>query len=270
MKTAVLMFAAVFLLAGCGEQEPEGQSAAPTTTHTYDFSYDQYQQLLSRYVVDGRVDYSGLKANRDQLDTLVARLATADLKAATESQQLAFYINAYNMLVLRTIIDHYPVNSIQDIEGALDGKRWAVAGQSLTLDEIDHDILGKKFNDPRYHMAINRGANGAPPLVSQPYYPNNISDQLELVSRYFSSSEKYNRIDPKAGKAELSQVFERIGEELIPGYYDNGLFSNLCQEENAAVTFVIKHHPADQQSALFASDYQLNFREYDWSLNDLR
>ncbi|MFH2057124.1 MAG: DUF547 domain-containing protein, partial [bacterium] len=174
----------------------------------------------------------------------------------------------YNMLTLRSVIDAYPVASLRDIAGAWDKRQWTVAGEQVTLNDIEHEILARKSNDPRFHLAINHGTLGDPPLVSQPYYPTNLSDQLELVSRYFATNERYNRLDPVVGTAELSPLFKRFGEEFIPGYYDNGLFSNLCKEENAAVVFVIKHHSPEEQQRLFAADYRISYLEDDWSLNE--
>jgi hypothetical protein len=106
--------------------------------------------------------------------------------------------------------------------------------------------------------------------VSQPYYPENLSDHLELVSRYFATTPGYNYLDPVLGIAHLSQIFEWFGDDFIPRYYDNGLFSVLCKAENAAVNFVIKHRPPEQQEQLFAADYQVRYLEYDWSLNELK
>lgn len=270
MKKLLIPMIAILLLLGCGQQQAEQENSQQTSLVPYDFGYRAYLPILTKYVTDGLVDYQGLQADRAGLDSLVAGLARAQLSAATREEKLAFYINAYNMITLRSIIDAYPVKSIKDIDGVWDKKKWSVAGEQVTLNEIEHEILRKEFNEPRIHIAINCASKSCPPLVSQPYYPQNLSDQLELVSRFFATSPTYNSLDPARGVAELSQIFEWFGDDFIPQYYDNGLFSVLCKAENAAVTFVIKHHPAEQQEQLFAADYQISFLEYDWSLNELK
>lgn len=268
MRTCFIFIAIVALLVGCGGGPEEQGSAKQADAKPYDFSYNRYRQILSEYVDSGLVDYGGLKADRGGLDTLVAALATADLSQATPEMKLAFYINAYNMIVLRTVVDTYPVNSISEIDGALDGKRWNVAGEMLTLDQIQNGMLLKELNEPRAMIAITRAAKGWPAFVAQPYYFRNLSDQLQLVSRYFSTNDQYNSIDPATGEADLSPVFKWFGAYLIPRYYDNGLFSNLCKEENAAVCFVIKHHIPAEQQRLFAADYRVKYHDFDWGLND--
>ncbi len=270
MKQILIPLALIMLLLGCGQQQAEQEGGQQVALSLYDFSYQAYSPILTRYVIDGLVDYQGLQADRAGLDSLVAGLAGADLKAVTGEQKLAFYINAYNMITLRSVIDAYPVKSIKDIDGVWDKRIWSVAGEQVTLNDIEHEILRKDFNEPRIHLAINCASKSCPPLVSQPYYPENLRDQLKLVARYFATNSAFNHLDPTQGVAHLSQIFEWFGDDFIPGYYDNGLFSVLCKAENAAVTFVIKHHPAAQQEQLFPADYQVSYLEYDWSLNELK
>lgn len=270
MKRMLYLVVVILLLLGCGQQQAEQGSSQQMSLQPYDFSYSAYSAILTDYVSDGLVDYQGLQADRAGLDSLVTGLAGADLSAATREQKLAFYINAYNLITLRSVIDAYPVKSIKDIDGVWDKKKWLVAGDQVTLNDIEHEILRKDYKEPRIHVAINCASTSCPPLVSQPYYPEKLSEQLDLVSRHFATTPRYNQLDPATGDAQLSQIFEWFGDDFIPRYYDNGLFSVLCKAENAAVIFVIQHHPPEQQERLFAADYQVSYLEYDWSLNELK
>jgi hypothetical protein len=155
MKKLLIPMIAILLLLGCGQQQAEQENSQQTNLVSYDFGYSDYLSILTRYVTDGLVDYRGLQADRAGLDSLVAGLAGADLSAATGEQKLAFYINAYNMLTLRSVIDAYPVESIKDIDGVWDKKKWSVAAEQVTLNQIEHEILRKDLNEPRIHLAIH-------------------------------------------------------------------------------------------------------------------
>jgi hypothetical protein len=59
--------------------------------------------ILAPYVHDGRVDYAALAKNRD-LDDLIARIGAYDPAADSRDEQLAFYLNAYNLLTINTVL----------------------------------------------------------------------------------------------------------------------------------------------------------------------
>jgi len=112
---------------------------------------EKIDELLDLYVRDGYVYYRALKAERGKLDAFVASLAGASIESAPRNAQMAFWLNAYNMLVLRTVIDHYPIqqrttayppHSIRQIPGAFERNQHRVAGRMITLDQIEQDVLG--------------------------------------------------------------------------------------------------------------------------------
>ena len=134
-----------------------------------------YDQLLDLYVRDGFVYYRALKQDRTKVDAYVAGLSTAAIEAAPKGEQLAFWLNAYNAIVLRTIIDHYPIpqrtaeyppHSIRQIPGAFERLPHKVAGRTLTLDQIEQTVL-PAFHDPgarprrrRQRPPAKRGLHG--------------------------------------------------------------------------------------------------------------
>src|SRR5688572_18877750 len=79
---------------------------------TVDRFHRGFDQLLDVYVRDGFVYYGALKRERHGLDTYVASLdspAALEQVKGSREQQLAFWINAYNALVLQSVINHYPI-----------------------------------------------------------------------------------------------------------------------------------------------------------------
>ncbi|TFG74578.1 MAG: DUF547 domain-containing protein, partial [Thermodesulfobacteriales bacterium] len=134
----------------------------------FDHSYSTYNSLLNRYVKNARVNYEGFIDSRAEFETFLRALGSVDendFQTWTEEQKLAFWINAYNAFTIKAIIDHYPIkrsfsligifyapsNSILQIKGVWTKLQFRAVGKMVTLDEIEHQILRKEFNEPRIH-----------------------------------------------------------------------------------------------------------------------
>src|SRR5206468_4133769 len=126
-----------------------------------------WDALLKKYVKGDYVDYAGWKANPDdlaRLDRFLAWEGTADVKSMPREGQIAFYINAYNSANVRTILDHYPVHTPKDIPGYFDQKKFRVAGEDLTISQIEYDRLIGGFKDMRAHFAVVCSDRGCLPI----------------------------------------------------------------------------------------------------------
>ena len=236
-----------------------------------DHTYSDYEKLLSQFVSEGLVDYAGLKADRNLLDRLVKDLEGADLDSADENQSLAFYINAYNLITLRSIVDAYPVKSIQDIDGVWDEKKWIIAGQKTALNQIEHELIRPVFNDPRVHFALVCAAIGCPHLIPRPYLPDSLDLQLDRAGSAYVLAAEYNRLHAADKTAELSKIFEWYGEDFVDRFHDASIFPELSVSQNAALNYIISRYPPDEQEDLRETDFnRIIFREYDWSLNEMK
>src|SRR5436309_1720543 len=149
-----------------------------------------FDQMLDLYVRDGLVYYRVLKSDRAKLDAYVAWLADAAVESAPREERLAFWLNAYDALVLKTVVDHYPIprrsqdypdRSIRQIPGAFERLPHRAARRTLTLDAIEQEVLST-FKDPRVYLAIGRGAIGGGRLRSEAYSPTTIEAQLNEVA----------------------------------------------------------------------------------------
>ena len=132
------------------------------------FDYQDYTEVLQTYVNErGLVNYAGLQANRQQLDRFNQSLGAVTPETYSswnEAEKIAFLINAYNAFTLQSIIDQDSIkDSIRDIPGVWNKRTFALAGEQKTLDNIEHDILRKDFNEPRLHVALVCAAISCPP-----------------------------------------------------------------------------------------------------------
>jgi hypothetical protein len=259
-----------------------GQSAVAGGT----LVYDAYSAVLSGYVDErGLVDYAGLKRNRDDLDAFAGSLAGLDRRdydGWTRDEQIAFWINAYNGLTLKLIVDRYPIessffrsivypkNSIMQIPGRWKKITFDVMGKTLTLDQIEHEILRGKFDEPRIHMALVCAALSCPRLRDEPFVANRLDDQLDDQTRDFLASERRFRIDREKGIVYLSEIFDWFGEDFVDRYGSGDPAGRLSEKTQAVINFIMKYVSGDDARYLGTGDYGIKYLDYDWTLNEQR
>ena len=236
-------------------------------------------QVLDLYVRDGLVYYRALKSDRRRLDSYVASLAAVPIGSASRNEQVAFWLNAYNALVLRTVVDHYPIvqrsreyppRSIRQIPGAFESAKHQVGGKSLTLDQIEQTVL-PAFGDPRVFLALGRGAAGSGRLRSEAYGPDNVEQQLAEVAAECISHAQCVNVDRLTNKVLISSIFSWRSKEFAAAYAEKAprVFSERSPIERAALAFIEPKLTATEKEFLTKNDFKVEFSTFDWALNDL-
>jgi hypothetical protein len=237
-------------------------------------------RILDVYVRDGLVYYAALKTERANLDRYIATLddAQAWLGKANDADRRAFWINAYNALVLRTVINAYPIrgrseaypaDSIGQIPGAFAGVKHRVAGQVLTLDEIEKTVIGG-FGDTRLLLALGRGTSGSPRLRSEAYRGSRLDGQLDEAVQEFVVRADAFRIDRVSNQVTVSPLFSWREDFFVAGFANAGqMWANRSPLERAVVAMSYPLLFPSEREFLALNTFQMKFGEYDWSLNDL-
>lgn len=248
------------------------------------FDYDDYAAVLASYVDDtGMVAYSKLQSSRQKLDLFTDAMAYLDpdiYQKWTANEKLAFWLNAYNALTLKVIIDNYPIkssffksmafpkNSIRQIGGVWDKIKFAVMGKTVTLGHIEHEILRKDFSEPKIHMAMVCAAMGCPPLRNEPFVAERIDEQLDDQAKKFLATKIRFRFDSSKAIVYLSPIFKWFGEDFTKAVKDKDS-SRYSRIDRAVLDFVKKYSGPDQPF-LWPSErkYAIKYLDYDWSLNE--
>jgi Protein of unknown function, DUF547 len=264
----------VMLLAvSLGAQEP---------AETVDPLHRPLDELLDVNVRDGFVYYNALKSGRARLDRYVASLGAvqaSDVARWERDRQMAFWLNAYNAFVLRTVIDHYPIrgkasqypaNSIRQIPGAFERRTFRAAGRDVTLDAIERDVL-TDFNDPRAFLALGRGTIGGGRLRSEAFSAASLQDQLAEVAAESVTRKEIARIDSANGVVSLSPVFSWREAQFVAAYADkaDSVFASRSPIERAALAFLDPHVFPSEREFLRQNAFRVTFHDFDWRLNDL-
>jgi hypothetical protein len=245
---------------------------------------DAYARVLKTYVNQaGLVDYAGLKANRGDLDAFARALGALPAETTrswTEKQWIAFWINAYNALTLKAIIDHYPIkasllrsvaypkNSIRQIPGVWDELRFVVIGDPLTLDGIEHQILRARYNEPRIHLALVCAALGCPKLRNEPYEAERLDGQFDEQARSFLADPKKFRLDRPGRGVHLSPIFKWFGSDFVKTYGTDSSFRGFSDAKRAVLNFVSEYVGESDRDFLRGGGYILDSLPYDWTLNE--
>ena len=166
----------------------------------------------------GRVDYKSLKNNETLLDNYLAYIQNNEpTKDWSSNKKKAFWINTYNAYTIKIILNNYPLKSIRDIK--IDGKTaWKIpfvkVGQKrYTLDQIEHEILRKKFNDPRIHVGINCASISCPRLLNFAFTEDNIASVLDNLMKEFINDTTRNKISKN--NVALSEIFNWFSKDFI-------------------------------------------------------
>jgi hypothetical protein len=235
-----------------GPLHPEPLRAAPA---------DDYAYLLAKAVQQDGVDYRALAEGRAALDAYVRLLATAD-PGATDPDRIAFWINAYNALVLQQILDT-KCRAVRDVPGFFSDRTWKIAGRDLTLDDIEKDVL-RGLGQPLFHFGLNCGSRGCPPLSAVLYRGADLAEALAQQARGYLGDRERNAFGYAQLHAELSMLFLWNREDFEAGR--QGVVPPLQ-------LFLADHVPAEGEleavpRSLRSKAWRISFRPWDWSLNE--
>ncbi len=251
MKNLIPVFGLIFLTL-CSPSVATNSDSSPPS-HTI------FDALLKKFVDDkGMVNYEGLKKDRSKLKSYLNLLEeNAPNEKWTNDEQLAYWINADNAYTLDLILEHYPVESIKDIGSkiqipfvntAWDIKFIEIAGEKYDLNNIEHGIIRKRFDEPRIHFALVCAAVSCPKLRNEAYVPARLEAQLTTAAKDFLSDKEKNDIK-NANDAYLSKIFSWYG-----GDFKNG---------NTLIEYLNKYSPTQLNK-----DAKIKFNDYHWELNE--
>ena len=231
------------------------------------FDHGAFDALLHAHVRNGMVDYDAF-AGAPEFASYLKRLSAFDPAALSQSEQVAFWIDAYNAYTIHLVNAHQERESIRNINRTLGFIRaygpWkeklaVVGGKAYALDDIEQDILRKRYHEPRIHFALVCAAMGCPPLRSEAYVGGRLDAQLDDQARTFLlESPAKNRVDVAARTVYLSPIFVEFRDYI----------SDFGGSEASVGTVISRYYPAGAERDLLASgQFRVEKTSYDWTLN---
>ncbi|MEP1093920.1 MAG: DUF547 domain-containing protein [Cyclobacteriaceae bacterium] len=206
--------------------------------------------FLKRHVYKGLVNYQYSSKNSGEIDLLHKTIGEVDLTGAAADEKKAFYINAYNVLVIYQVTTSYPLARPLDKEGFFDGTTYNVAGEMLNLNELESERMLRTYEDPRFHFVLACGAISCPPLHNLAYMPDGIEELMEERTRLALNDENFIYLDKGSNTVKVSKIFEWYKDDFGGTSKSTIDFINKYREEK------------------IPGDYKLETYEYDWTLNE--
>jgi len=204
--------------------------------------------FFKSYVENGRVDYHSIKAHPNQLDEILELGKNILVSKDDLIDYQAFWINAYNLQVIKGIVEHYPVKSPLDIHGFFDGIKRDIGGQQITLNDIENQVLRGNFpSEARFHFVLVCAGLGCPPIINGAYLPHTLESQLQAQTELALNNPDFIKV--KGKKVLLSQIFEWYKGDFKRNGTSEIDFINQYREE--------KLNP----------NSKIGYYSYDWTLN---
>lgn len=242
-------------------QEHDAQS-------TVRVDHSLWDDILERHVQDSAdsanlVDYAAMiSESATSLDAYLSMMAETPVSTLNRVEQYAFWLNLYNAVTVRVVLDHYPVDSIQDIDispGFFASGPWGaevitVEGISLTLNDIEHRILRPIWQDPRIHYGVNCASIGCPDLMPTAFTSENLEDQLDAGARRYVNDPRGVSINED--RVTVSKIYDWFIEDF--DRTETGILEHLSQ------------YADPELAAELARIGQLHSVRYDWSINSVQ
>ena len=261
----------------------------PTPARASAIDYEPLDHVLKRHVnSEGLVNYRALQQDRAELDRMVEQMervspASAPQLFPTRESQLAYWINAYNVMVLKMIVDDYPVRSIRQIGllpySAFFLKRVNLGGKKMTLRRLENDIIRKEFGDARIHFAINCASWSCPPLAQDAYRPETLDCQLDRAARAFINDNRHVTLYEPGQRIALSKIFDWYDDDFEQAYFQKfgrketildylKMYLKFGRKETVLDYLKIYLEPERLRTLEKLSSAKVVYQDYDWSLND--
>ncbi len=213
-------------------------------------SHGNWDELLKKYVSkEGNVNYKGIKSDASFKQYLKTLSNSSPNKSWSVNERLSFWINAYNAFTIELIIKNYPTKSIKNIKDPWGQNFIKIGGKAMSLNTIEHEILRKKFNEPRIHFAIVCASESCPNLLNRAFLPSTLVKQLDSQAKNFINDPTKNKIGVNA--MELSLIFK--------------WFKGDFTKKRSLTQFINKYW---RNKAIISTKAKTSYLKYDWSLNE--
>jgi len=248
--------------------------------------HDKCATILKTYVNEkGIVDYKTLSRKRVELLNVLdefKKLDRARYERWSPQDKTAFWINAYNLQLMRIILENYPIqstrvlrliwppNSIRHIKGIWSEYKFIIMDEEFTLKELDTRFLQDQADDPRVFFVMSYACMSSGPLRNEPYRGENLPQQFDEQVRRSLAGGHWLKIDREAGKVYLSAMLKSTwyGDRFIKQFETDKKFKEQEPAVQAVLNFLLNYVPASDATYLETGNYTVDYLSYDWTLNE--
>lgn len=246
------------------------------------FSHDSFEALLGQYVTaSGRVNYDRWHASEDSVSELDSYLAAVSRfspdntpsRFSDRNDELAYWMYGYNAYVIKSVLDHWPLSSVTDVKAPIElikgmgffhQLRFAFGGEYMSLLSVENKKIRARYRDARIHFVLNCASESCP--VARPELPTGEAlDQLMTqAAKEFIHDPDNVSVDHGTRTVYLSTIFKWYEKDFL-----NDLRAKGRPGERGLIDYVASVATGPLKNDLDGADgYSVEFRDYDWRLND--
>jgi hypothetical protein len=203
--------------------------------------FEKTDTFLKASVSNGSVNYKAIYDNSESLDEILQLAKKVVVTKENKEVYQAFWINAYNIAVIKGIIDNYPIQSPLDKNGFFDKTTYELGGKKITLNDIENKMLRMNFEDARVHFVLVCGAKGCPPLIPEAYTPEKLEQQVNKQTIKALNNDLFIQVSKK--KVALSEIFKWYREDFISMDQNEIDFINIYREQKINPKLKITYYP---------------------------
>ena len=211
-----------------------------------------FDTILRENVFDGEVNYKGI--NEDANFAQYIKSLEAKPNFSNKNEELTYWINAYNALAIKGILDGRSPSTLFGKIGYFKNAKYKVGGKKINLYDLEHKVI-IPLGEPRIHFAINCASESCPKLLSRVYTAKNLDSELDKVTIAFINDPTRNKFDKETKIVHLSKIFDWFKKDF--------------KKHSGSVQKYIAQYVNDLEikKALQADSYTVRYLKYDWSLN---
>lgn len=214
-----------------------------------DAFFKKADTFLKKNVKNGLINYKNIKSNPTDLNNLVSQIETMNLTEKQGNTHKAFYINAYNILVIKGIVSNLPIKSPLDIDGFFDKKKYKIANEFLVLNDIENKKIRAIYHDARIHFVLVCAAKGCPLIMNYAYMPSQLDKQLEKRTKETLNDNSFVRVKSNVKTVLVSEIFKWYESDFTTG--------------GKTIIMYLNQYRTTKISEKYKQDYY----PYNWQLN---
>ncbi len=276
----ILIVGILLAVSACTTIQPINLDLAEQQQH---FSHADFDAVLNQFVnEEGKVDYRKLKSQPEQFERYYQQIASYSPDNTpdafnSKAARLAYWINAYNASVIKTVLSYYPITSVEDVKppvalsflpdktGFFLFQKPIIGQTTVSLYSLENSVIRDRFQEPRIHFALNCASLSCPKLPRYAFDGDNLEQQLEFETKKFFAEPRNFRIDHNLKTIFVSSILDWYEDDFTDWYHQH-----YPEQEANLLNYIALYVGKDQSNFLKQDNHEfvLKFTPYDWGLND--
>ena len=212
--------------------------------------FEQSNEFLKDNVTkEGKINYGTIKKSPGELFYILENISNLKIEANINNEaNIAYWINVYNLLTIKNVVENYPIKSVKNVAGFFD-KTYLINGENLSLTDIE-EKLNFLCKDPGIHFVLSQASNGDAILHNGAYLPESALYQMSLQVKSVINKPNFLKVNSKASVVELPILFQKYKKDFVSLYYNEIDFLNIFLDKK------------------LNNKMKVVFSNFDWTLND--